>query len=144
MDNIDRKKVILILNEIMKYELSGVVRYTHSGLMVVGPYRESLVSYFNNQSSESLTHAQRAGELLTSLGGHPTQDISIIDESNEHSVKALLKESLEHEKNAVKLYKELLLEVENKSIYLEEYAKEMIKNEEIHTLTVEKMLRDYE
>ena len=57
---------------------------------------------------------------------------------------ALLRESLEHEKNAVKLYKDLLLEVENKSIYLEEYAKEMIKNEEIHTLTVEKMLRDYE
>lgn len=144
MDNIDRKKVISILNEIMKYELSGVVRYTHSALMVVGPYRESLVSYFNNQSSESLTHAQGAGELLTSLGGHPTQDISIIEESNEHSTNALLRESLEHEKNAVKLYKELLLEVENKSIYLEEYAKEMIKNEEIHTLTVEKMLRDYE
>lgn len=144
MDNIDRKKVISILNEIMKYELSGVVRYTHSALMVVGPYRESLVSYFNNQSSESLTHAQGAGELLTSLGGHPTQDISIIEESNEHSTNVLLRESLEHEKNAVKLYKELLLEVENKSIYLEEYAKEMIKNEEIHTLTVEKMLRDYE
>tara|TARA_B100001758_G_C18415718_1_gene619435 strand:- start:2348 stop:2782 length:435 start_codon:yes stop_codon:yes gene_type:complete len=144
MDNIDRKKVISILNEIMKYELSGVVRYTHSALMVVGPYRESLVSYFNNQSSESLTHAQGAGELLTSLGGHPTQDISIIEESNEHSTNALLRESLEHEKNAVKLYKDLLLEVENKSIYLEEYAKEMIKNEEIHTLTVEKMLRDYE
>ena len=144
MDNIDRKKVISILNEIMKYELSGVVRYTHSALMVVGPYRESLVSYFNNQSSESLTHAQGAGELLTSLGGHPTQDISIIEESNEHSTNALLRESLEHEKNAVKLYKDLLLEVENKSIYLEEYAKEMIKNEEIYTLTVEKMLRDYE
>lgn len=144
MENIDRKKVISILNEIMKYELSGVVRYTHSALMVVGPYRESLVSYFNNQSSESLTHAQGAGELLTSLGGHPTQDISIIEESNEHSTNALLRESLEHEKNAVKLYKDLLLEVENKSIYLEEYAKEMIKNEEIHTLTVEKMLRDYE
>ena len=144
MDRINRKKVISILNDIMKYELSGVVRYTHSALMIVGPYRESLVSYFKNQSSESLTHAQGAGELLTSLGGHPTQDISIIEESNEHSIIALLRESLEHEKNAVKLYKELLLEVENKSIYLEEYAKEMIKNEEIHTLTVEKMLRDYE
>jgi len=144
MENIDRKKVISILNEIMKYELSGVVRYTHSALMIVGPYRESLVTYFNNQSSESLTHAQASGELLTSLGGHPTQDISIIEESNEHSINALLRESLEHEKNAVKLYKELLLEVENKSIYLEEYAKEMIKNEEIHTLKVEKMLRDYE
>ena len=51
MDNVNRKKVISILNEIMKYELGGVVRYTHSALMVVGPYRESLVSYFNGQSS---------------------------------------------------------------------------------------------
>jgi bacterioferritin len=112
--------------------------------MVVGPYRESLITYFNEQSTESLLHAQSAGELLVSLGGHPSQDISIIDESNEHSIQALLSESLQHERKAVSLYKDFLKEVENKSIYLEEYAKEMIKNEEIHSLTVEKMLRDYE
>jgi len=144
MDNVNREKVISILNEIMKYELAGVVRYTHSALMVVGPYRESLVSYFNGQSSESLTHAQSAGDLLVSLGGHPSQDISIIKETNKHSIASLLEESLEHERKAVSLYKELLSEVVDKSIYLEEYAKEMIKNEEIHSLTVEKMLKDYE
>jgi|TARA_B100001094_G_C18144229_1_gene779692 bacterioferritin len=144
MENVNKEKVISILNEIMKYELAGVVRYTHSALMVVGPYRESLISYFNGQSSESLTHAQSAGDLLVSLGGHPSQDISIIKETNEHSITALLQESLEHERNAVSLYKKLLSEVLDKSIYLEEYAKEMIKNEEIHSLTVEKMLKDYE
>jgi|TARA_B110000908_G_C10143743_1_gene398027 bacterioferritin len=144
MENVDRNKVTSILNDIMKYELAGVVRYTHSALMVVGPYRESLVSYFNGQAAESLEHAKSSGELLTSLGGHPSQDISIIDESNEHSVIALLTESLEHEREAVSLYKQLLDEVEGKSIYLEEYAKEMIKSEEIHSLEVEKMLRDYE
>ena len=144
MENVNREKVISILNEIMKYELAGVVRYTHSALMVVGPYRESLISYFNEQSSESLTHAQSAGDLLVSLGGHPSQDISIIKETNEHSITALLEESLEHERTAVSLYKQLLSEVVDKSIYLEEYAKEMIKNEEIHSLTVEKMLKDYE
>jgi bacterioferritin len=144
MENVNREKVISILNEIMKYELAGVVRYTHSALMVVGPYRESLISYFNEQSSESLTHAQSAGDLLVSLGGHPSQDISIIKETNEHSITALLEESLEHERKAVSLYKQLLSEVVDKSIYLEEYAKEMIKNEEIHSLTVEKMLKDYE
>ena len=144
MENVDRNKVTSILNDIMKYELAGVVRYTHSALMVVGPYRESLVSYFNGQAAESLEHAKSSGELLTSLGGHPSQDISIIDESNEHSVIALLTERLEHEREAVSLYKQLLVEVEGKSIYLEEYAKEMIKSEEIHSLEVEKMLRDYE
>jgi len=144
MKNVNRDKVISLLNDIMKYELAGVVRYTHSALMVVGPYRESLIKYFNEQSSESLLHAQGAGELLVSLGGHPSQDISIIEETNKHSISSLLAESLEHERKAVSLYKDLLSEVENKSIYLEEYAKEMIKNEEIHSLTVEKMLKDYE
>ena len=144
MKNVNREKVISLLNDIMKYELAGVVRYTHSALMVVGPYRESLIKYFNEQSSESLLHAQGAGELLVSLGGHPSQDISIIEETNKHSISSLLAESLEHERKAVSLYKDLLSEVENKSIYLEEYAKEMIKNEEIHSLTVEKMLKDYE
>ena len=85
MENVNREKVVSLLNNIMKYELAGVVRYTHSALMVVGPYRESLITYFNEQSTESLTHAQSAGELLVSLGGHPSQDISIIDESNDHS-----------------------------------------------------------
>ena len=89
-------------------------------------------------------HAQGAGELLTSLGGHPTQDISIIEESNQHSISSLLTESLDHERKAVLLYKQLLGEVEGKSIYLEEYTREMIKNEEIHSFTVEKMLKDYE
>ena len=144
MKNVNRDKVISLLNDIMKYELAGVVRYTHSALMVVGPYRESLIKYFNEQSSESLLHAQGAGELLVSLGGPPSQDISIIEETNKHSISSLLAESLEHERKAVSLYKDLLSEVENKSIYLEEYAKEMIKNEEIHSLTVEKMLKDYE
>ena len=61
MENVDRNKVTSILNDIMKYELAGVVRYTHSALMVVGPYRESLVSYFNGQAAESLEHAKVLG-----------------------------------------------------------------------------------
>ena len=101
-------------------------------------------TYWVFHKDESLLHAQGAGELLVSLGGHPSQDISIIEETNKHSISSLLAESLEHERKAVSLYKDLLSEVENKSIYLEEYAKEMIKNEEIHSLTVEKMLKDYE
>ena len=34
MKEMDTNKVCDILNEIMEYELAGVVRYTHSSLMV--------------------------------------------------------------------------------------------------------------
>ncbi len=143
MDNLDTKKTIQILNDIMKYELSGVVRYTHYSLMVTGRDRLSLTQFFKDQATESLLHAQQAGELVTGLGGHPSLEISIIEESNKHRAIDLLEESSLHEKNAVSLYKELLKLVGDKSIYIEEYAREMIKAEEIHSIEIQKMLKDF-
>ena len=143
MDNLNTKKTIQILNDIMKYELSGVVRYTHYSLMVTGRDRLSLTQFFKDQATESLLHAQQAGELVTGLGGHPSLEISIIEESNKHRAIDLLEESSLHEKNAVSLYKELLNLVGDKSIYIEEYAREMIKAEEIHSIEIQKMLKDF-
>ena len=71
-----------ILNEIIEYELAGVVRYTHYSLMVIGPYRLSIVQFLKEQANESLLHAQQAGELLTGLGGHPSQKVAHIEESH--------------------------------------------------------------
>ena len=139
----NKAKIINILNEIMKYELSGVVRYTHYALMVTGRDRLSLTQFFKEQATESLLHAQQAGELVTGLDGHPSLDISIIEESNKHNSIDLLNESATHEKNAVSLYKDLEKEVNGESIYLEEYAREMIKAEEIHSIEIQKMLKDF-
>ena len=38
-----------VLNNILKYELAGVVRYTHYSLMVRGPARIPLVDFFKAQ-----------------------------------------------------------------------------------------------
>jgi bacterioferritin len=70
--------------------------------------------------------------------------IAPIQESHNHSIGALLRESLEHEMAAVALYKEFLTIVANRSIYLEEYARGQIGLEELHTMEIKKMLRDYE
>ena len=132
-----------ILNDILKYELSGVIRYTHYALMIVGRDRLTLKKFFEEQANESLSHAQQAGDIMTGLGGHPSLEISIIDETNQHAAIKLLKESAEHEKAAIVLYKKLLKLVEGKSIFIEEYAREMIKSEEIHSMELSKMLKDY-
>ena len=84
-------------------KLAGVVKYTHFALMVTGPNRLSLDKFFKEQAEESLEHAQQAGELLTALGGHPSQAIPKIEETNQHSIKNLLKESLGHEEMAIDL-----------------------------------------
>ena len=49
--SIDSNEVCSILNEIMEYELAGVVRYTHSSMMVSGPYRLPIVTFFERTSS---------------------------------------------------------------------------------------------
>ena len=135
--------VLDVLNDILKYELSGVIRYTHYALMIVGRDRLTLKKFFEEQANESLSHAQQAGDIMTGLGGHPSLEISIIDETNQHAAIELLKESAEHEKAAIVLYKKLLKLVEGKSIFIEEYAREMIKSEEIHSMELSKMLKDY-
>ncbi len=143
MDKNKTNEVIETLNKIMEYELSGVVRYTHYALMIAGRDRLSLAAFFKEQANESLLHAQEAGEIVTGLEGHPSLNISIIEESNKHSTVDLLNESSNHEKEAVALYKLLLDIVKDESIYIEEYARGMIKAEEMHAIEVTKMLKDY-
>ena len=143
MEELNQAKVCEILNQIMEYELAGVVRYTHSSLMVSGPNRIPIVEFLQGQATESLAHAQQAGEFLTGLDGHPSQKIAKIEESNRHSIQNILEESLEHEIHALNLYKDLLDCVENASVYLEEYARTMIGQEEQHTIELKKMLKDY-
>ncbi|MGF1603786.1 MAG: bacterioferritin [Thermosynechococcaceae cyanobacterium] len=143
MKDLDTPNTIALLNSIMEFELAGVVRYTHYALMVTGPNRIPIVDFFKAQANESLLHAQEAGEIITGLEGHPSQRISGIEETNQHSVQDLLRESFNHEQTALNLYKELLGVVENASIYLEEYTRTKIGQEEMHNLEIKKMLRDF-
>ncbi|PLZ23826.1 bacterioferritin [Fischerella thermalis WC542] len=143
MQELDQNKTIDLLNAIMEFELAGVVRYTHYSLMVTGPNRIPIVTFFKAQASESLLHAQQVGEILTGLDGHPSLKIAPIEESYKHSVKHILEESLAHEKKALELYKKLLDTVTDASIYLEEFARTMIGQEEMHNLELKKMLRDF-
>ena len=144
METLNVDRTCDILNRIMEYELAGVVRYTHYALMVTGPHRLPIVAFMRAQAAESLTHAEQAGEILTGLGGHPTQGIAAIEETHRHDIYSLLQESHAHEKMALSLYNELLAEVSDASVYIEEYARQMIGQEELHTLELAKMLRDFE
>lgn len=143
MKDMDIEAVIAQLNEILEFELAGVVRYTHYALMVTGPYRLPIVTFFQNQATEALRHAQAVGEVLTGLEGHPSLKVAPIEETNNHTLKEILAESLYHEKQAVRLYRGLLELVGDRSIYLEEFARSMIGSEERHNMELRKMLRDF-
>lgn len=133
--------VIKALNTVLEMELAGVVRYTHYALMIYGYNRIPIVSWLRGQATESLDHANKAGELITHLGGHPSLGIGPLLETHNHDVGDILRESLAHETASLNAYRKLLKLVEGHSIMLEEYAREMIYTEELHLGEVDKMLR---
>ena len=137
----NNNKIIEKLSEIFDLELSGVIRYTHYSLMIFGANRLPLVDFFKAQATESLTHANLAGEHITGLGGHPPINAISIKDSNKHEISEILKETLAHEQKAISVYYKLLNEVSNKSVYLEEYSRSMIQQEELHSQEVEKIIK---
>ena len=141
MPDIDKDKVVGVLNRILEAELAGIVRYTHYSFLVFGFGRIPIVSWLRQQADESLLHAQQVGEWITTLGAYPSRAIGPLLDSHKHDLAAILRESLESEAKALDLYRELLSLVETRSVALEEFARQMILAEEMHAAEVDKMLR---
>jgi len=140
-DNYDKTTAVNLLNQIMEAELAGVVRYTHYSLMVFGHNRIPIVSWLRGEATICLTHASEAGELVTHLGEHPSLKIGGLLETHKHGINDILLESLEAEKAGLKLYKQLYELVRDRSVLLEDYARRLIAEEELHIGEVNKMLR---
>ena len=138
----NKKKIINKLSDIFNLELTGVTRYTHYALMIFGSNRLPLIDFYRQQAKESLMHADMVGEHITGLGGHPPLNTENIKETHKHKIKDILSETLQHEKKAIDTYYELLDLVKDKSVYLEEFTRSMIGQEELHVLEVEKMLKE--
>lgn len=138
---LDKNAATEKLNRILELELAGVVRYTHYALMVYGYNRIPIIAWMREQAVQSLGHAQEAGELITHLGGHPSLAIGPLLETEQHDIGDILHESLTHEGVALQTYRELLALVEGHSVLLEDYARRMITEEEMHQGEVDKMMR---
>jgi bacterioferritin len=99
------------------------------------------VAWLRTQADESQAHAVRAGEHITSLGGHPSLKIGSLLETHKHNVDEILREALMHEEEGLGEYHKLLGMVEGRNIMLEEYARVQIAAETAHVADLGKMLR---
>lgn len=138
---LDDAAVVALLNEILETELAGVVRYTHYSLMIFGHNRIPITAWLRGEANTCLTHANEAGELVTHFGDHPSLKIGALLETHKHGINDILLEALEAERAGLALYKKLLDMVRDRSVLLEEYARRMIAEEELHVGEVNKMLR---
>src|SRR6185436_12443447 len=126
MDDKLLKQAVDTLNHILEMELAGAIHYTHYSFMVFGYNRIPIVSWLEQQATESMAHARTAGELVTQLGAHPSLAIGPLLETHKHDIGDILRESLGHEKATLKYYEKLLDLVAGNNVMLEEYAREHI------------------
>jgi bacterioferritin len=140
-DDVDKKKVLKLLNQQLASEMEGVVRYLHHSFMVVGFSRDPIVSYFRKQANEGMSHATILGEKITALGGHPEVAFEANWEPEAHSVKEMLEINLKAEREALKGYHALHDAVVGQDIALEDLVREFIRQETEHCEDLEKYLK---
>ena len=140
-EQFDKAAAVKLLNQILEAELAGVVRYTHYSLMIFGHNRIPIVSWLRGEANTCLSHANEAGELVTHFGEHPSLKIGSLLETHKHGINDILAESLQAENEGLALYRQLLDLVRDRSVLLEDYARRMIAEEELHVGEVNKMMR---
>jgi len=135
----DVDRVVEKLNQILQTELAAVIYYTHYSFMIYGHARIPITSWLRNNASESLAHAQEAGQMIMRLHKRPALGIAALPTTQHNTIDEILAESIEREEAGVELYRELLDIVKDKSVVLEEYATRLVSAEAIHLREMELM-----
>jgi len=78
---------------------------------------------------------------VTTLGAQVSLGIGELAGTYHESVDDIMQELLVHERKGIDLYRRLLDLSEGRSVSLEEFARQKIRNEEMHVAEIEKMLR---
>ena len=140
MTQFKREEAINLLQEILEFELAGVVRYTTYSLIVKASNRCEIIDFLKEQAEESLFHSQKVGDALVSINGNPQARIAPIAELTSHRVKDILSASLAHEKQALGLYQKLLDTLKGTNSDIEEFVSNMIHEESQHSQELVEMI----
>jgi bacterioferritin len=135
----DVEAVVKQLNRILQMELAAVIYYTHYSFMIYGHARIPITSWLRDNASESLAHAQEAGQMIMRLHKRPALGIAALPTTHHNTIDEILAESIQREEAGVELYRELLALVKDKSVVLEEYATRLVSAEAVHLREMELM-----
>jgi bacterioferritin len=136
----DVERVVEQLDRILQMELAGIIFYTHYSFMVYGHSRIPITAWLRDNATESLTHAQEAGEMIMRLHKRPALGIAALPTTRHNTIDEIVTEAVEREGSGVELYRELLSLVKDKSVVLEEYATRLVAAEAVHIREMELML----
>jgi len=111
-EGMSEKHLLNALNQALAWELRAIALYAHYSAYVSGIHRLHLTTHFNNEVTESVTHAATVRSAIVKLDGTAIterDDTPIVHTSN---YKEMLAEAYETEKKAVETYRKILPLVE--------------------------------
>ena len=102
------KNIVEMLNVGLGWELRALALYSHYSAYVNGIHRLHLQPFFDEEASESTTHANTVRSAIVKLGGAAitVRDSTEIVHTTDY--KVMLKEALKTETKAAELYEEVL------------------------------------
>src|SRR6201984_3626750 len=95
------------LNRILQMGIAEVIYYTHYSFMIYGHARIPITSWLRDNASESLAHAQEAGQMIMRLHKRPALGIGALPTTPHNTIDEILTESIQGEGGGVELYREL-------------------------------------
>ena len=103
-----RTEIVVALNEALAWELRAITLYAHYSAYVSGIHRSHLATHFNNEVTESITHAATVRAAIVKLDGEAIteRDATVIPHTSDYL--EMLKEAYKTEKNASETYGRIL------------------------------------
>ena len=99
------------------------------------------IARFGGRRNHHIPDAKRESHVGELRAFNPALGIGELPGTHHESVDDIMQELLVHERRGIDLYQRLLNLSEGRSVSLEEFARQKIRNEEMHVAEIEKMLR---
>lgn len=135
-------EVISLLQKAYNSEFLAWLVYEHGMHFVFGPWRESIISHFEDHATEEEAHAKWVGERLAALGEEPVVDMRALKRVTtvSYDYAKLLEFIMQLEGEAVALYSKILPLLEEHAA-MRAKIEEIIATEQEHFEDFEKMIR---
>jgi len=101
-------QILESLNKALAWELRAVAMYAHYAAYVSGIHRINLATHFNNEVTESITHAATVRSAIVKLGGEATTDRESTEIVHTSDYNVMLKEAYKTEMTASETYGKIL------------------------------------
>ena len=103
-----RTEIVAALNEALAWELRAITMYAHYSAYVSGIHRSHLATHFNNEVTESITHAATVRAAIVKLDGKAITERDATEIPHTSDYLEMLKEAYKTEKYASETYGRIL------------------------------------